>query len=159
VPVPAWLAEFAEAIGGVRLDQKGTAEPAPVETLLKLKDRLAAGSSSDFYTRWGTWIFADRLTRTISPYSSMTLVEYVDCRIQENTLSSLQEAVRLSPSNASALARLARQILAQDSVQHPERAAQADWYSRRAVELSPNDPEVLAVRTYLSKQTGELGRR
>jgi hypothetical protein len=47
----------------------------------------------------------DRSTRAISSFSSITLPEYVQRRIQENRLASLQEAVGLAPTNGLAFAR------------------------------------------------------
>jgi hypothetical protein len=75
------------------------------------------------------------------------LPEYIARRIEENTLESLSQAVRLSPANGLAMARLARQIMVLSS--SSGRQAQkhnADFYSQRAIELSPDDPEVRRIR-------------
>ena len=79
--------------------------------------------------------------------------EYVQRRIQENTLESLQEAVRLSPTNGLAFARLARRVLEQDSKDNPRRVGEADFSSRRAVELSAKDAEVLSIRDQIKAKT------
>ena len=72
-------------------------------------------------------------------------------RIEENTLESLQEAVQLSPTNGLAFAQLARKVLEQ--VDNPRRVGEAVFYSRRAVELSPNDAEVLRIRDEIKAKT------
>ena len=113
-------------------------------------------SAGDVCTRLAKWFFADRATRTISPSSPTTLPEYVQPRIEENTLASLHEAVHLSPTNALATARLAKQILAQDPKENPRRVGEADFFSRRAVELAPNEPEVLQSRTEVVQRLGTL---
>ena len=81
--------------------------------------------------------------------------EYIRRRIQENTLESLQEASRLSPTNGLALARLARKVLEQDAKDNPRRVGEADFFSRRAVALSPNDAEVLRIRDEIKAKTKE----
>src|ERR1700687_4825445 len=111
---------------------------------MALKRQVTESSASDVWTRWAEWFFADPATRTISPFSDVSVPEYVHLRIQENTLESLQEAVRLSPTNGLAFARLARRVLEQED--NPRRVGDADFDSRRAVELSPNDAEVLRIR-------------
>ena len=81
--------------------------------------------------------------------------EYVRRLIEENTLASLQEAVRLSPPNALAFARLARRVLEQGD--NPRRVGEADFYSRRAVQLSPKDAEVLRIRDEIKARTSAGG--
>lgn len=119
---------------------------------MKLKEQLSAAPATNYYSRWAKWFLADRSTRTISPFSSITVPEYVQRRIEENTLESLREAITLSPTNGLAFARLARQTLAQDAKDNPRRIGEADFFSRRAIELSPNDPEVQRIRAEIAEQ-------
>ena len=102
--------------------------------------------------------FADRATRTISPFSSVTVPEYVQRRIAENTLESLQEAVLLSPTNGLAFARLAKQVLAQKEEANPRRVGEADFFSRYALNRSPNDAEVLKLRVEIEEQIKNMPR-
>jgi WD40 repeat protein/serine/threonine protein kinase len=146
-PIPDWLPELAEATAGQRFNQKRPLEPVSAAEYFRLRQMLASGSGSDVYSRWATWFFADRSTRSISPFSSLTVPEYVQRRIEENTLESLQEAVQLSPTNGLTFARLAWRVLEQDEKDNPGRVGEADFLSRRAVGLSPNDPEVRRVRS------------
>ena len=76
-------------------------------------------------------------------------------RVEENTLESLQEATRLSPTNGLAFARLAVRVLEQDAKDNPRRVGEADFYSRYAVKLSPNDAEVLRIRGEIRAKNGE----
>ena len=107
---------------------------------------MATSHGTDVYSRWVRWFFADPSTRTISPFSSVTIPEYIERRIQENTLESLKEAVHLSPTNGLAFARLAKQVLAQSDQDNPRRVGEADFFSRYALRWSPNDPEVTKIR-------------
>ena len=48
------------------------------------------------------WSLACLRARTILPFSKVTLLEYVQRRMEENTLESLQEVVRLVPKDGLA---------------------------------------------------------
>jgi len=122
--------------------------------LLETRRLLDQISTSDSYARWIRWFFADRATRTISAFSSVTVPEFVQRRIEENTLDSLSEALRLSPTNGLACARLALLMLKEGAKQNPSRLSEADFLSRRALELSPSDPEVIKVRAEVEKVLG-----
>jgi hypothetical protein len=88
----------------------------------------------------------------------MTVPEYVQRRIRDNTLESLREVMHLSPTNALALARLAKLTLAQDADANPRRLGEADFFSRRAVELAPNNGEVQRIRTEIIEKTKASSR-
>jgi hypothetical protein len=55
---------------------------------------------------WGHWFLADPATRTISPFSQLTIPQYIEDRIKENTAESLDEAERLATGNSNLLARI-----------------------------------------------------
>jgi hypothetical protein len=46
------------------------------EEFFKLKAQLANAPGDDFWSKVGRWFFADRDTRTISPQSTITILEY-----------------------------------------------------------------------------------
>lgn len=105
-PVPRWLPGLAEAVVGQRIDENDVRGPVSLDQLANLQQQLNAGRGGDFYSRWTRWFFAPSDTRSLSPSSRITVPEYVQRRIEEDTLGSLREAVRLAPTNAVALARL-----------------------------------------------------
>jgi dipeptidyl aminopeptidase/acylaminoacyl peptidase len=156
LPAPKWLLELAEAVGGERINERGVAEPVPVGELLRLKRQVADSPATDYYARWAQWFFADRATRAISPNSSIAVPEYVQRRMQENTLESLHEAVSLSPTNGLAYARLARQVFAQIEKDNPRRLGEADFFSRYAVKWAPNDAEAAKMRAEIAEQIKNL---
>jgi len=158
LPIPRWLADLAEAAVGMRFTTEGFSEAVPLAEVLRIKRELMQSSAGDVCTRVAKWFFAERASRTISPYSATTFAEYVRGCIDENTLASLQEAVRLSPTNALATARLAKLVLAQDAKENPRQVGEADFYSRRAVELAPNEAEVLRIRSEVAERISRLGR-
>ncbi len=157
-PVPRWLPDLAEAVGGQRFNAEGLSESVPLAEVLKIKRALGESSAEDVCTRLAKWFFADRATRTISPFSSVTMPEYVQRRIEENTLASLQEAARLSPTNALALARLARWLVNQDPQANPRQMGEAAFYVRRAVELAPNALDILRIRDEVAERISKLGK-
>jgi hypothetical protein len=145
-PAPSWLGELGEALAGLRMKERKETETVSIAALLRIKRELAGNSGADPYGRFAHWFFADRSTRAISPNSPVTVPTCVRQRIEENTLDSLQEAVRLAPTNGTALARLAVQVLAQDPARNPRQAGEADFYSRRALDLQPDDDTVRTIR-------------
>jgi WD40 repeat protein len=156
LPVPTWIPEFAEALGGQRLDETGMIHPVPWQRLLELQKQFGALGTEGFYDRWMRWFVDGKPTRKISPRSNFTVLEYAQDRIQENTVESLREAVRLVPTNALAFARLARQLLAQDDPDNLRRLGEADLFSRHAVELAPHDAGVAKIRKEIVTQIEAL---
>jgi hypothetical protein len=51
---------------------------------------------------------AEPTTRTISPFSKVTVPEYIEDRIRENTPTSLGEAERLAFGNSELLQRISQ---------------------------------------------------
>ena len=153
-PAPLWLPALATCVAGMRLNEAAVLELVTLDEFLKLKKQLLSSTETNYYTRWAKWFCTDPADRTISPLSSITVPEYVQRRIQENKLESLQEAVRLAPTNGLAFARLAKQVLAQSEKDNPRRIGEADFFSRYALKCSPNDPEVQQIRGEIVRQIG-----
>ena len=152
---PAWLPELAEAIAGQRLDEQRNTAVVSATNYFLLKQRFAQGATGNAYERWAAWFFDDTPARKISPSAPLTTEEYISRRLEENTLDALHEAVRLSPTNALALAKLARLILSQPAAENPRRIGEADFLSRRAVQLAPADEEVAALRAEVAAKLAE----
>jgi WD40 repeat protein/serine/threonine protein kinase len=111
VPTPDWLPQMIEALSGQVLSKKGVVEPSgtPRAGLLgQVRQRLAQGLSGDDWEIIGRWVLADRSTRTISPFSKITLREYIENRIKEKTPASLAEAEQLAYGNTDLLERISK---------------------------------------------------
>jgi hypothetical protein len=141
VPVPIWFIEWAESIGGRRFDLQGTDVTVPAAEEGQWREKLAAQMDISFFTRLARRVESDVNTRSISPYSSITVPEYVKRRIEENTLWSLRQAVKLSPTNALAFARLAGLVANQDSKENPGHSEEAEFYARYALKQDENNIE------------------
>ncbi len=113
MPAPLWLAELAVTVGGKRLNENSVFESVAPEDFLKWKGQISQGLPADFYSHWGQWFCADRATRTISPFSHITVPEYIEARIEENTLESLDEVTWIAAGNPAFSRRIstARQRL------------------------------------------------
>jgi len=152
---PQLLAQLAEGVAGVRLDTTGVPEPVPWEEFFALKQQVARSLPGDDWTRLVQWFLADRSSRNISPWSMLTLDEYVQQRLTESTNEALHEPMREAldhfPTNAPVMARLARSLLryAETYANTPlsrEATDLAAWYSTRAFFLAPENPEVRLTR-------------
>jgi hypothetical protein len=103
------------------------------------------------------WSVADRRSRTISPFSQVTVSEWLENRIKEGTVEGLRAAMQVDPANASVTAhlgrRLADQALEQDTDPDEARRArgEADFLTSRAQKLAPDSEEVKKLRDEVVK--------
>jgi hypothetical protein len=108
--VPEWLPRLADAVAGEHLNDQGVFESLSEDSAQVLKDikaQLDHEPANNGWVIWGRWFLADRSTRTISPFSKITVPEYIENRIKENTAESLDEAEQLAVGNAQLLERIA----------------------------------------------------
>jgi hypothetical protein len=153
-PASGWLAELAEAVAGQRLNERRLSEPVAAGQLLRLQQELERRDASDPYVRWAHWFLRDPQVRTISPSASVTVPDYAKRRMEENTLESLREARRLLPTNSMVLARLALQTAALAPTNDLRSFGHADWLSRLALELGPQQPEAWSARAEMLRRGG-----
>jgi WD40 repeat protein/serine/threonine protein kinase len=149
LPAPEWLPALAEAVAAQRIDADDSGQAVPLEEHYRLRQRLASNREQSHYGRWARWFFADGASRAISPASVVTVPEYVQRRIEDNTRESLHEATLLSGTNVIAFARYAEHLSTSHKLgRFTTRAVpeDAEWFSRYATNLAPNDPEALRIR-------------
>ncbi len=145
-PAPAWYAELLEALGGARFNARGILEPV-TGTLPALRRQHAGGTGGgDDFTRIARWFFADRATRTVSPFSPVPMTDYIAQCLESSTLGPLNDAARLDPANPVVLA--AQADLRIDS-------ALADFYCRHALTTAPENAEV-RFRVGISRKDDNL---
>jgi WD40 repeat protein/tetratricopeptide (TPR) repeat protein len=155
-PVPAWLAELAEAMAGQRFTVQNQSEPVPVEALFQLRQRIVQDSAAGTLGSWARWLFAPTATRTLSPSSALTVPEYVQRKSGGGNVADQHQIVMLQPTNAIALARLAATLWAQKPEENPRRTNESAWLMRRALELAPDHAYVWQARANLALQRGNL---
>lgn len=155
--LPAVVVELAEAIAGERLDYQGMNARVPLRNWVQLTRSIAASTNTDVASRWARWFVSDRGDRTISFLSGVKVSDFVEARLQEDTLESLQAAARLAPTNGLVLARLTRKFLQQSPETRPYRLAEADAWSVRALDFGESLPEVQAVRAQVEAELARAG--
>jgi hypothetical protein len=118
--------------------------------------------------RFLKWSVSDRRTRTTSPFSQLTVSEWLENRIKEGTVEGLRTALQVDPANARVTAHLGRcladQVLKQGS--DPDEAqrarGEADFLTSRAQKLAPGNDEIKKLRdevVTLLKPKTELTRK
>ena len=107
--------------------------------------------------RFLKWSVADRRSRTISPFSQITVPEWLENRIKEGTVEGLRAAMQVDPANARITAHLGRrladqalkQLRAPDETRRDRR--EADFLTSRALKLAPDSEEVKKLRDAVIK--------
>jgi dipeptidyl aminopeptidase/acylaminoacyl peptidase len=154
------LAELAEATGGVIWETVGQAEILTVltpEQRAATRDKIAAkytrmSSGLTPLQQWLKWSVSDHRSRAISPFSQVTVSQWLENRIKEGTIEGLRTALQVDPANARITAYLGRcladQAVKQDS--DPDKArrvrGEADFLTSRARKLAPESEEIKRLR-------------
>src|SRR5205823_3904978 len=115
------LAELAEATSGVTLETVRSAESLKLltpEQIRASRQKIAAkfsGSLSKLtpLQRFMKWSVSDRRSRTISPFSQVTVSEWLENRIKEGTVKRLRDAMQVDPANARVTAHLGWRLAGQ----------------------------------------------
>jgi hypothetical protein len=107
--------------------------------------------------RFLKWSVSGARTRTISPFSELTVADWVKNRIKEGTLDDLRAAMFVDPANAHLVAHfgkaLADYALAEgtDPAEAGRARGEADFQTRRALKLAPDNDEVKRLRAEVVK--------
>ena len=160
------LSDLAEATAGLAFQALGQTEtlaaltPDQVKaTRDKIAARFAAPSSNlTPLQRFLKWSVSGTRTRTISPFSDLTVADWVKNRIQEGTLDDLRAAMLVDPANARLVAHLGMalaNLAVTETKTDPDEArrvrAEADYQTHRAVKLAPDNDEVKKLRAEVVK--------
>jgi hypothetical protein len=162
------FAELAEATAGMAWETVGQAENVrllPPQQVRASWKKIAAkfmGPASKLtpLQRFMEWSVSDRRSRTISPFSRETVSEWLENRIKEDTIEGLRAAMQVDPGNVRVTAYLGRHLgdLALKEGIDPDEArrarAEADFLTRRALKLAPDNDEVKKLREGVVKLLG-----
>ena len=103
-PVPAWLADLADFESTqVKYNEAVRADLGKITALRKT---LLESKSTDAWTTFGRWYFAEGAVRPISPWSKVTLEEYVNSLIELGDRASIDYAASLSADQPSWMLKL-----------------------------------------------------
>jgi hypothetical protein len=158
------LADLAEATAGLALQAFGQTEILAALTPDQVKatrDEIAVKFSGPLsqltpLQRFLKWSVSGARTRTISPFSDLTVADWVKNRIKEGTLDHLRAAMLVDPANARLVAHfgmaLANLAVADTDPDDARRArAEADYQTRRVVKLASDNDEVKKLRAGVVK--------
>src|SRR5262249_13003967 len=67
-PVPAWFSDFAEAVAGLRLSERGYIELVPQSEFEQRAAQVAAKKGDGFYERLAGWFLMDLKDRPAHPF-------------------------------------------------------------------------------------------
>jgi hypothetical protein len=154
------LADLAEAACGSVLQNYGQAEILrifPADQVRAAREKIAAkferqSSGLTPVERLLRWSVADPRRRTISPFSKLTVPEWIENRITDGTLEGLRAAVQFDPNNAVLAAHFGKAlaVYALQKGTDPDEAqrtkGEADFQTRRALKLAPENEEVKKLR-------------
>jgi WD40 repeat protein len=104
-----WLPELVEVICRGRLTESGSfkgTEKTPADLINEIRQELRTDPVQDDWVQWTRWFLADPGVRTISPFSQVTVSNYVEQKINENTDTSLRVAEQLSFGNPDLTKRI-----------------------------------------------------
>jgi WD40 repeat protein/tetratricopeptide (TPR) repeat protein/predicted Ser/Thr protein kinase len=152
---PRWLATLAESAGGLVLDGRNNYQPTPGGRFSEVERAVEGEVAPDPLGAWARWFLSDRSTRAISPSSPVRVSDFAQRRARGDTPAALMEALEFEPTNALALARLARWWLKPGASASTNAVADAarllDWAVRR----SPNEFEAWWGRAELLERNGD----
>ncbi|MGZ8181122.1 MAG: nSTAND1 domain-containing NTPase [Methylobacter sp.] len=130
---------FDDSIGGMKI--------VTMKTRYELKNLLAADKklNSDA-RRLLEWWLTDPIERTVTPNSKQTVKERVQQLIEEDTVSSLNEALDYWPGHSMALAKLAAATLRESKPEALESAApRIRHWANLALHYAPGDANVRLI--------------
>jgi WD40 repeat protein/tetratricopeptide (TPR) repeat protein len=160
---PEELIRLAEAVGGLRIKGDRTIENVSASEMLELKQDCEFTPPNDPAGAWVRWFLEDRTRRAAGPSIRLTVEQYAEgerakARRGDPLVSmALPELRRLFPRDGLFCAQMARVALKDHlSTSEPRFLREADWLSRRAMALAPDDPVTGWVRADWLAQAGQL---
>jgi WD40 repeat protein/serine/threonine protein kinase len=155
LPFPLWFTKFLGCITGVTVDSKGTRSVLEEERVTDIRREVSQLGTEGYYEGLASWLLEMGEARTMGPHSTKLLSQYIEGEVAFGSFTSINEALKYSPTNGEALGRHAM-LLIRDVGQKVKSRREAGFYSRRAVELSPESPELWAIRAEVMRVSGRL---
>ena len=152
-PCPGWVLDLAQAVCGERLNVRGVLELTNGIVLLKaVRSSLDLKPMNDDWAIWGRWFLAPPATRTISPYSRITVPEWIEEAITDGTTNYMAEVNQLAWGEPEQVKRIATASvllpkITGDSLDHLD-SDQIRFRAQTVMELKTRNPEVLNGLAY-----------
>ncbi|MEM7012174.1 MAG: WD40 repeat domain-containing serine/threonine protein kinase, partial [Verrucomicrobiota bacterium] len=99
--LPAWFLEFAEQVGGKRLDDRGVLRNLSETSLQHAAELIPSAVDPEFEAAWrcANWFVANLENRTMGPNNTILVRDYVQQLLESGESSLVREALRLDPRN------------------------------------------------------------
>ena len=144
--VPAWLADFAEMIGGYQLTTSNAVTGLSIAErhahLARIRERLSSAPANERYAMVVRWLLDDSAARVVAPGSGLTVSDFVTRRLNSENVAEVRVAALAASAEARVFARLSDLLRAQrirkenDNNVRPEERADQEIaiaaYDRRA---------------------------
>jgi WD40 repeat protein len=120
---PAWVADLAEfASTQVRYDRSHLPDLARIK---HLREQLLQSKSDSPWDEFGRWYFTESDVRPISPWSTVSLQQYVDALIAQDDKDSLDYASLLAKDHPAWMTKIV-QLRAKFRDTNPEKGRQSE---------------------------------
>lgn len=96
-PAPEWFLNFAETFVSRRMTPQGTIERTDHPGLAVLRQHIPAGGEKDEWNRLARWLFTHTGQRTLTPWSELTLEDYISAVARRPGAGKEVEIRRLQP--------------------------------------------------------------
>lgn len=157
-----WLPALAEAVGGLRQVTDWSSESVRPADFIVLRSRLAMAAEGGTEDAWLRWFLDDRSRRLEAPAADVTMddrlarEESLAARGKTSTSDVVERLTTLYPNQGVLIAQRARHTLEQFKRQPSlQLLHEADWASRRAVELAPERYATWWTRALYLDQAGD----
>ena len=100
---PEWFLRLAEVVSGETLNDRGIVDAVRLDrtdALNHIREDLARVPDTNDWVVWGRWFLADTATRTISPFSKITVPAHINSRTAESATNHPVHDARRGPGNA-----------------------------------------------------------
>ncbi len=155
LPMPQWFSAFLGCITGFAVDSEGNRQVLDEDSLIAIRRDVTVLSGSGYYEALAKWLVSFGESRRLGPASSETVSAYVDDEVAFDSYTSVNQALKYAPMDGGALAGHAL-LLARDIGRSVKSRQDAAFYSRLAIEFSPEDPLVWSVRAEVMRASGRI---
>ena len=154
LPMPQWFSKFLGCITGFTVDSEGNRQFLDENSLIDIRREVAFLKDADYYEALASWLVSFDEARRLGPVNTETLAAYVESEVAFGSFTSVNMALKYAPMNGAALASHALLLIRDIGGRSARSRQSAAFYSRRATELSPENPIVWSARAEVMRANG-----
>ena len=123
----------------MRIDENNAVETIPHQERREILNAIPTLPDDDYYAKTAKWLASDQDTRLITPFSKMNRETWVQNRLIENTVGSLEEALAIDPNNSEVALALAKALLDSSTGDRETNLGQAAILANQAIDSSGHE--------------------